>query len=68
MMKTLTSAFVLPSLAGYFGALAVATLANANFITLTSDPGDFVDAGTSQIFTGMNVRYAPVGSTVVLRS
>ena len=68
MMKTLTSSFFLPSLAGYFGAPAVVTLANANVITLTSEPGDFVDAGTNQIFTGMNVRYAPVGSIVVLRS
>jgi hypothetical protein len=67
-MKTLTSWFVLASLAGYFVVLTVTTLANATFITLTSQPGDFVDAGTNQIFTGMYVSYAPVGSIAVLRS
>jgi hypothetical protein len=45
----------------------VATLANATFITLTRQPGDFVGAGTNQIFTVMYVSYAPVGSIAVLR-
>jgi hypothetical protein len=68
MMKTLTSWFVLASLAGSFLVRTVATLANATFITLTSQPGDFVGAGTNQIFTGMYVRDAPVGSIAVPRS
>jgi hypothetical protein len=67
-MKTLTSWFALASLAGSFVVLAVATLANATFITLTRQPGDFVGAGTNQIFTVMYVSYAPVGSIAVLRS
>jgi len=62
-VKTLTSWFVVASFAGYFGALTVATLASATFIA-----GEFVGAGTDQIFTGMYVRYSPVGSIAVLRS
>ena len=50
-MKTLTSWFVLASRAGSFVELTVATLANAISITLASQPGDFVSAGTNQIFT-----------------
>jgi len=65
-MRTLTCWFVRASLAGYLVVLTVATLANATFITLTSQPRDFVGAGTNQIFTGMDVRYAPVGSIAVL--
>jgi hypothetical protein len=37
-------------------------------ISLTSQLSDFVGAGTIQIFTGMYVRYSPVGSIAVLRS
>ncbi len=51
------SLFVLaPSTPGYFGALTVETLASANSITLTRQRGEFVGAGTDQIFTGMYVR------------
>jgi len=64
-MRTLTGWFVLASLAGYLVVLIVARLANATFITLTSQPDDFVGAGANQIFTGMYVRYAPVGSIAV---
>ena len=65
-MRTLTCWFVLASLAGYLVVLTVATLANATFITVASQSGDFVGASTNQIFTGMDVRYAPVGSIAVL--